>query len=60
MNQNITNANIIVHIKYAFENTFGDTFTFVAQDAFDISHLHFKLSTIPSQTMKNVSRIMCI
>jgi hypothetical protein len=46
--------------QYAFENTFGDTFTFVAQDAFDTCLLHFKLSTIPSQTMKHVSRIMCI
>jgi hypothetical protein len=55
-----TNAKIIMHIKYVFENNFGNTFTFVTQDAFDTCPFHFKLSTIPNQTMKHVSRIMCI
>jgi hypothetical protein len=54
-----TNENIIMHIKYTFKNTFS-AFTFVAQDAFDTSPLHFKLSTISSQIVQNVSRTMCI
>ncbi len=36
--------------KYVFENTFGDTFTFVAQDIHSNTCLpHFKLSTNPTQ-----------
>jgi len=49
------NVEIIMHNKYVFENTFDNTFTFVAQDVFDIRPLHFKLLTIPSQTMKHVN-----
>jgi len=47
-----TNAKTIQHNKNIFEKTFGETFTFFAQDVhFETCHFHCRLSIIPSQKL---------